>query len=58
MNATVLHASDSLSAIEFRCTARRHEQPFTELHDAFTIAYVRHGTFGCRSEPLLAIEQR
>ncbi len=49
MDATVLHASDSLSAIEFRCTARRHEHPFAEVHDAFTIAYVRHGTFGCRT---------
>lgn len=45
----VLCASSSLRAVEYRCTARRHERPVAEVHTSYTIAYVRSGTFGCRT---------
>ena len=49
MTATVVHQSESITAIDYKCTARRHERPFTEVHAGFTIAYVRRGTFGCNA---------
>jgi len=49
MSATVLHASKSIRVVDYRCTASRHDRPFTEVHAAFTIAYVRRGSFGCRA---------
>lgn len=49
MTATIVHASESITAIDYRCTARRHERPFTEVHEGFTIAYVRQGSFGCKA---------
>ncbi len=49
MNATVLHASESLEVTDYRCTAERHAPAVTEVHSGFTIAYVRSGTFGCRA---------
>lgn len=49
MTATVVHASESIRAVDYRCTAQRHERPFAEVHASFTIAYVRRGTFGCRT---------
>lgn len=49
MTATLLHHSDSIDVIDYRCTAPRHARPFAELHTRFTIAYVRRGTFGCRA---------
>ena len=44
-----MHTSESLRAIEYRCTAERHAPAFTELHTSYTIAYVRRGTFGCHA---------
>ncbi len=49
MTATVLHDSETIRVIDYRCTAQRHERPFTELHPRFTLAYVRRGTFGCQA---------
>jgi AraC family transcriptional regulator len=46
---TAVHTSESLRAIDYRCTAERHAPSFTEVHDSYTIAYVRRGTFGCRA---------
>jgi len=34
---------------DYRCTARRDDRPYTEVHDSFTIAYVRRGSFGCHA---------
>ncbi len=49
MSATVVHASESIEVIDYRCTAERHARPFVEIHTGFTVAYVRRGTFGCRA---------
>jgi AraC family transcriptional regulator len=38
--------SESLSVIDYRCTAGPADTPFTELHCAFSVAYVRTGSFG------------
>jgi AraC family transcriptional regulator len=49
VTATVVHQSESITAIDYKCTAHRHERPFTEVHTDFTIAYVRRGSFGCNA---------
>ncbi|HUS30237.1 MAG TPA: AraC family transcriptional regulator [Kofleriaceae bacterium] len=49
MTARVLHQSESITAIDYRCTARRHERPFAEVHTSYSIAYVRSGSFGCKA---------
>jgi AraC family transcriptional regulator len=46
---TAVHTSESLRAIDYRCSAERHAPSFTEVHDSYTIAYVRRGTFGCHA---------
>lgn len=49
MSAVVVHESSSIRVIDYRCTAHRHERPFAEQHTSYTIAYVRCGSFGCRT---------
>ena len=49
MNAITVLRSDLLRVIDYRCTATRHDRPFAEVHDSFTVAYVRRGSFGCRA---------
>ena len=49
VSVTVVHASESIQAVDYRCTARRHDRPFTEVHDSYAIAYVRRGSFGCKA---------
>lgn len=46
MSATVLHASPSLSVIDFRCTMGPHDQPFDERHKHHSLSFVRRGSFG------------
>jgi len=48
MQITTLTATPTLAAIDYRCTARPHERPFTEMHGAFSLSYVRRGSFGYR----------
>ena len=36
----------AISVIDYRCTARPGDQPFTEQHTSYSIAYVRCGSFG------------
>lgn len=45
--ATTLH-SGSISVLDYRCSAGPGDRPFTELHEAFSISYVRQGSFGYR----------
>jgi AraC-like DNA-binding protein len=42
----------SVSVHDYRCTAGPADSPFVELHESFSISYVRSGSFGyrCRSE--------
>lgn len=49
MAATTLLSSDALTVTDYRCSATRHDRPFAEQHAHFTIAYVRRGSFGCRT---------
>jgi AraC family transcriptional regulator len=37
-----------VSVIDYRCEAAPGDEPFVEWHDAFTISYVRKGSFGYR----------
>lgn len=39
----------SIAAYDYRCGAGPHDRPFVELHDGFSIAYVRKGSFGYSS---------
>jgi len=48
MPATTVFANPSVSVIDYRCTAGPSDRPFTELHRAYSLAYVRRGSFGYR----------
>jgi AraC family transcriptional regulator len=37
-----------MSVVDYRCSARRGDQPFVEVHTDFSISYVRKGSFGYR----------
>ena len=45
---TVLRSGD-VSVVDYRCTARPGDKPFLERHSAFSVSYVRQGSFGYRS---------
>jgi AraC-like DNA-binding protein len=47
VTATTLH-SGPISVVDFRCAAGPGDPAFPERHEAFSISYVRHGTFGYR----------
>lgn len=47
VTATTLH-SGPISVLDVRCNAGPHDPPFPEHHPVFSLAYVRHGTFGYR----------
>jgi AraC family transcriptional regulator len=49
MAATTLLRGGSISAFDYRCEVRPGDTPFVERHDAFSLAYVRKGSFGYRS---------
>jgi AraC family transcriptional regulator len=38
-----------VSVIDHQCRAGPGDAPFVELHDGFSISYVRRGSFGCRA---------
>jgi AraC family transcriptional regulator len=49
VGATTLLQAGPMKIVDYRCDASRHETPFAEQHTSFTIAYVRRGSFGCRT---------
>lgn len=49
MTARLLLGSGAVRVTDYRCSASRHDRPFAEQHTSFTIAYVRRGSFGCRT---------
>jgi len=49
MPAISLLTSDSLSVIDYRCSAGPGDAPFAEEHASFSLSYVRKGSFGYRS---------
>jgi AraC-like DNA-binding protein len=46
MAALTLFRSKWLSVVDYRCEARPADRPCRELHDDFSISYVRSGSFG------------
>jgi AraC family transcriptional regulator len=48
MGSTTLVQQDGMTVYDYRCTARPSERPYAEVHDRFSISYVRRGTFGYR----------
>jgi AraC-like DNA-binding protein len=47
VTATTLH-SGPISVVDYRCDAGPGDPAFPERHEAFSLSYVRHGTFGYR----------
>jgi AraC-like DNA-binding protein len=47
--ATALKAG-SVSVVDYRCSIGPADEPFVEVHRDFSVSYVRHGSFGCRTE--------
>ena len=48
MPASKLIDCGSHGVTDYRCTAGPDDTPYTELHSAFSVAYVRRGSFGYR----------
>lgn len=48
MHVRTLFANDSLTVIDYRCSAGPQDAPFVEQHAATSMSYVRRGTFGYR----------
>ena len=48
MTTTLLH-DGPIAAVDYRCKAGPADRPFLEAHDAYSISYVRKGSFGYRS---------
>ena len=49
MAAMTLLQRDAMSVVDYRCSAAPGDRPFVEVHPAFSVSYVRKGSFGCRS---------
>ncbi|NOK35751.1 helix-turn-helix transcriptional regulator [Corallococcus exercitus] len=49
MRASLLHRSPSISVVDCRCDAKPGERPFEERHRAFSVSYVRRGSFAYHS---------
>lgn len=47
MGVTTLVSSSSVSVIDYRCEAGPHSVPYTEVHRAHSVSYVRQGSFAC-----------
>ena len=48
MQITRLLEGGTVEAFDYRCTAGPGDRPFPECHDAFSLSYVRRGSFGYR----------
>jgi AraC family transcriptional regulator len=48
MPAATLFKSASVSVVDYRCAAVPSDKPFVECHDAFSLSFVRKGSFGYR----------
>jgi AraC family transcriptional regulator len=49
MVTTKLLHRGSISVVDYRCGAGPADEPFVELHEDFSVSYVRKGSFGCRT---------
>jgi AraC-like DNA-binding protein len=48
-DAAQVFSSSDISVVDYRCTLGPADQPFPEVHRCFSLAYVRRGSFGCRT---------
>lgn len=48
LTATLLRSGPT-KVLDCRCTAGPRDRPFTEVHDSFSVSYVRRGSFGYHS---------
>jgi AraC family transcriptional regulator len=48
MQTRTVATSPSLTAVDYVCTARPGDRPFVEVHEGFSISYVKKGSFGYR----------
>jgi AraC family transcriptional regulator len=48
MPARLLLHRELISVVDYRCNAGPHDRPFVERHEAFSVSYVRKGSFGYR----------
>ena len=46
----VVSRGDAVSVFEYRCTAGPDDKPYAEARDAHYLAFVRRGSFGCRTQ--------
>ena len=46
MAVAKLLSAGSISVFDYRCDAGPADRPFAELHDGFSVSYVRRGSFG------------
>jgi AraC family transcriptional regulator len=49
MASTRVFRSSAVTVIDYRCDIAPDDAPFVELHESFSLSYVRRGTFGCRA---------
>ncbi len=49
MKVTTIHEGPSLSVYDARCDAGPGEKPFVEVYRRHSLAFVRRGSFGCRT---------
>jgi AraC-like DNA-binding protein len=49
MTATTILQRATISVIDYRCDAHVNDAPVVELHDGFSVSYVRKGSFGYRA---------
>lgn len=48
MPVTTILQRESISVVDYRCDAGPDDRPFVELHQHYSLSYVRKGSFGCR----------
>ncbi len=49
MQATKIFERGSVAVMDFVCSAGPQDKPYVEMHDSYRLAYVRKGSFGCRT---------
>ena len=47
VTSRLLH-DGAISAFDYRCEAVPADKPYAELHERYSLSYVRKGSFGCR----------
>ncbi|MGA8006525.1 MAG: AraC family transcriptional regulator, partial [Burkholderiales bacterium] len=49
MQVTTIHEGPGLSIYDARCDAGPAEKPYAEVYRSHSLAFVRRGSFGCRT---------